>query len=82
MVGTSSPTIEVVEEIDEVPVPVKVEERIAYLAEHLGLSRQEVAGKLLTMLFREGLEWQDLEYLRRLTDGVAPPPEGDSNRTP
>lgn len=77
----SQPPIEVVEEIDEVPVPVQVEERIAYLAEHLGLAREDVAGKLLTMIFREGLEWQDLRYLRQLTDDVTPESDGGRHRT-
>lgn len=81
MAEASQPPIEVVEEIDEVPVPVQVEERIAYLAEHLGLAREDVAGKLLTMIFREGLEWQDLRYLRQLTDDVAPRPDGERHRT-
>jgi hypothetical protein len=77
------PRIEVVEEVEAVPVPVRVEKRIAFLAEHLGLSRQEVAGKLLSMVFREGLDWEDIEYLRELTAGVtSEPPEPMERGTP
>lgn len=75
MSETSSPSIEVVETVDSVPVPVKIEKRLSFLASHLGTTREDIAGKLLTMVFREDLDWQDLEHLRDLTEGVAPPPE-------
>lgn len=81
MAEPSNPSIEVVEEIDEVPVPVRAGERIAFLADHLGMTRREVAGKLLTMVFRQGLEWQDLEYLRQLTEGVSPASERPNEPT-
>jgi hypothetical protein len=76
------PRIEVVEEVESVPVPVRVEQRLSFLSEHLGMSRNEVAGKLLEMVFREGVDWEDIEYLRTLTDGIVDEADAAVNRTP
>lgn len=76
------PRIEVVEEVEAVPVPVPVEKRLSFLADHLGMSREAVAGKLLATVFREGVTWDDIEYLRTLTEGAADEADPAPNRTP
>lgn len=75
------PRVEVVEEVDSVPVPVSVERRLSYLARHLGMGRAEVTGRLLEMLFREELEWEDVSYVRRLADEAEAVPGESGSRT-
>ncbi len=74
---TQDPPIRLVVELDDVEVDVRVDQRLRYLAEHMGMDRARVAERILEMVFRDDLGWEDIEYVRTLTDPAVAPSDGD-----
>lgn len=74
---TQDPPIRLVVQLDDVELDVRVDQRLRYLAEHLGMDRPDVAAKLLEMVFREGLDWEDITYVRALTEDAVPDEDTD-----